>query len=131
MSVEKVSLEVSNEVKIFKETKKSYGERGPKDKIKFVFELSQGVTEDQIDYIYPDCGACTQVIVKGNKIVGTIDLSKAMPQYNDGLTPVNKTVFVKLNDGKRQFIPDSKTKLRKVNKDVKIQRLGINCIVKK
>lgn len=103
----------------------------PSDVIEFEFELADGVDVDQIDHIVPDCQVCTKAKLVGNKVVGTLDLAKAQHQYNAGKTPVTKTVYIYLNDGKSRFIGKPKTKEVMANPEKGLERLNIACVVVK
>lgn len=115
--------------KLFKENQLVAGVKNPTDIISFEFELNEGITEDQIDHIVPDCQVCTKAKLIGNKIIGTVDVSKAQYQYNSGKTPMNKTVFIYVNDGRPRFIGKDKTKEVMANPDKEFERLNIVFVV--
>lgn len=116
---------------LFKSTVIAAGVKAPNDIIKFEFELNEGVTPDQIDHHTPDCLICTKAKLIGNKLVGSLDLSKAQMQYNAGKTPINKVLYVYLNDGKPRFIGKEKTKEAMVNPEKGLERLTVACVVYK
>lgn len=119
------------QTKLFKENLLAAGIKTPDDVISFEFELNDGITGEQIDHIVPDCGVCTKAKLVGNKIVGTVTLSKAQVSYNPGKTPVTKNVYVYLNDGHPRFIGKDKTKEVMANPDKQFERLNIACVVNK
>lgn len=119
------------QTKLFKNNVLALGTRKPEDVVSFEFELNEGVTEDQIEYIVPDCGVCTKAKLVGNKIEGTIDLARAQAQYNDGKTPITKTILVYINDGRPRFVGKPKTKEVMANQEKEFERLNIACVVEK
>ena len=121
------------QTKLFKENTLAAGIKSPNDIIEFEFELNEGVTGDQIDQIATSCGVCTKAWYDQdvNKIIGTLDVSKAQGQYNMGQTPINKTIIVYLNDGRRRFIGKEGTKESIADPKKEMERLNIACVVQK
>ena len=117
---------------LFKENIHTFGQKNISKTIEFEFELNDGVTKDQIDWIKPDCGICTTVELnpEGTKVVGKTVLEKAW-NYVDDVTPITKVIFVYLNDGEPEFIVDPVTKNRKPNDKKGLERLNISGIVVK
>lgn len=117
---------------LFKENIHTFGQKDINETINFEFELNDGVTEDQIEWLKPDCGICTTVRLSEDKkkVVGQTVLAKAW-DYVDRATPITKYVLIYLNDGEPEWIIDPETKTRKINDKKGIERLNISGIVTK
>lgn len=119
------------EGKLFKETNLTFGEVKEDAVINFEFELKEGVDVDQIEYHKVDCGACTKARLEGNKIIGQVDVSKAVYNLQQEKTPVTKFVHVYINDGRPSWVGKEGTKEGIFNKEKETERLFINFVVLK
>lgn len=108
----------------FKENVFPYAPVKEGDLIDFEFELKEGITWDQVEYYYPDCGGCTKARIEGNKILGQVDTTKVFLQ--EGNNNITKVVYVKINDGQPFYkAKDDGSKQREYNTNVKLERLQI------
>lgn len=108
---------------LFKDNVFSAGRQGITGEIPFFFPYNEGVTKSQIDYIYPDCPACTHCEVTEQGIKGKVIIEKAST-YIEDITSVTKTVYVKLKDGICEFSPNKDMK-RGPNKNARVEKLNI------
>lgn len=112
---------------LMKEDLFNYGTVTVGDKIKFNFEFKEGVTLDQIEYSYADCGSCTTYTITEKGVSGEVD-TKLAGARQKGANQITKYVYLKLNDGFKYFKADANKK-RMINPDVKLERLQILGVV--
>lgn len=115
---------------LFEENVVNGGTVDKSETVNFSFKFNEGVTKDQIEYVYPDCGACTTVSVTDEGVVGHVIAERAAVLQND-ITPVNKVITVKLKDGRCELKADPETLRRTVNTDVRLEKLNVAFMIKK
>jgi hypothetical protein len=119
-----------SETKLFKENVIAAGVKSVNDIIKFEFPLKEDISGDQIFAIRPDCGSCTKAKLIDNKIVGTIDVSKA-GKYEKSSTPMSKIITIYLNDGRHIYKGKEGTKEFIADPKKEKERLNVAFVVKK
>lgn len=91
----------------------NFGEVSGNAIVKFEFPFKRGAEE--IEYIERNCG-CSSAFYEDGKIKGELNISQAngSQEYGEGETPIEKFIFVWLNDGHRRYLGDDK-KQRQMN----------------
>lgn len=98
-----------------------FGEVTPFDIVEYEFEFLGD--PDDIGHVEKSCG-CTSAYFKDGKIKGQLNIQQAQRNYEKGENPMNKYIFVYLNDGQPRFIADQ-LKQRQINPEKKFFKLQL------